>query len=108
MTVATNLHHLSAQIQIIKFVCVFKGVKLISREFCQTFVKKILELTKVFPYFMKVLFDNTAISQVKNHAHKRQFFMFYIWKFHAPIWLSSHTVKFRKLAPGLIFFKGPF
>ena len=40
MTVATNLHHLSAQIQIIKFVCVFKGVKLISREFCQTFVKK--------------------------------------------------------------------
>ena len=73
--------------------------------FCK---KKILELTKVFPYFMKVLFDNTAISQVKNHAHKRQFFMFYILKFHAPIWLSSHTVKFRKLAPGLIFFKGPF
>ena len=57
---------------------------------------------------MKVLFDNTAISEVKNHAHKRQFFMFYVLKFHAPIWLSSHIVKFRKLAPGLIFFKGPF
>ena len=109
-TVATNLHHLSAQIQIIKFVCVFKGVKLINfmwilSNFCK---KKYWNWQNYFFYFMKVLFDNTAISQVKNYAHKHQFFMFYILKFHAPIWLSSHTVKFRKLALGLIFFKGPF
>ena len=51
-------------------------------------------MTKLFPYFMKVLFDNTAISQVKNYAHKCQFFMFYILKFHAPILLTSHTEKF--------------
>ena len=51
MTVATNLHHLSAQIQIIKFVCVFKEVKLISREFCQTFVKKNIRTDKSISLF---------------------------------------------------------